>query len=54
MLLLFKDKCFGCYGSDLDEVCGEFLLVSCEDMLNGGELGELFFIFGDFGNSFLY
>lgn len=40
VLPILTDKCFGCHGSDADDIKGDFTMLNREDLLKGGETGD--------------
>ncbi len=54
VLPLFKNKCFGCHGSDPKDVRGGYNLITREGMLKGGESGEASLVPGKPKESVLY
>ncbi len=41
VLPILTDKCFGCHGSDADDIKGEYSMLSRELLLKGGETGDV-------------
>lgn len=54
VLPVLQSKCFGCHGSDADQVRGDLNLLTREDMLVGGESGEPSLVPGKPEESSLY
>ena len=54
VLPLFKTKCFGCHGSDPDDIRGEFNMLTREALLKGGESEEPSLVPGDANASPIY
>lgn len=54
VLPLLKDKCFGCHGSDPQDIRGGYNLLSREGMLRGGESEEPSLVPGNPEQSSLY
>ena len=40
VLPILKDKCFGCHGSDADDIKGDYNMLTRESLLMGGETGD--------------
>ncbi|MDA8745738.1 PSD1 and planctomycete cytochrome C domain-containing protein [Rubripirellula amarantea] len=53
VLPLLKEKCFGCHGSDPDDLRGDFDMRSRESLLRGGETEEPSIVPGDADESVL-
>ncbi|GAB5406901.1 MAG: PSD1 and planctomycete cytochrome C domain-containing protein [Aureliella sp.] len=54
VLPILKEKCFGCHGTDPDDLRGDYDLMSRDAMIRGGESGEAAVIPGDAENSIFY
>ena len=54
VLPLLKEKCFGCHGGNPDDIRGDYNLVTREQMIAGGESGEISLIPGNPEKSVLY
>ncbi|QDT02852.1 Planctomycete cytochrome C [Rubripirellula lacrimiformis] len=54
VLPLLKEKCFGCHGSDPDDLKGDYDVRTREATMVGGESGEVAVVEGDPENSILY
>ena len=50
---LLKEKCDGCHGGDPDKIKGEFLTLTREDLLQGGETKSDVLVPGDAKKSFI-
>ena len=50
---LLKEKCDGCHGGDLDKIKGEFLTLTREDLIKGGETKSDVLVPGDAAKSFI-
>ena len=40
VLPVLKDKCFGCHGSDVDDIKGDYNMLTRDLLLSGGETGD--------------
>lgn len=54
VLPLLKVKCFGCHGTDQDDIRGDYDLLTREKMITGGESGEIALVPGKPEESPLY
>ena len=54
VLPLFRTRCFACHGADEDKLKAEFVLLTRDDMLKGGESGVPAVVPGKPGDSPLY
>ena len=54
VLPIFKQKCFACHGADVDDVRGEFNMLTREGLLKGGESEEPSIVVGAPEESPLY
>ncbi|MCA9046983.1 MAG: hypothetical protein KDA69_21820, partial [Planctomycetaceae bacterium] len=41
VLPLLKEKCLGCHGNDAQDIKGEYSIVDREQLLRGGESGDV-------------
>ncbi len=41
VLPIMKEKCFGCHGSDPDDIRGDYNMLTREDLIKGGETGDI-------------
>lgn len=54
VLPLMKNKCFGCHGNDLNDLRGDYNMLSRQSLIAGGESGDVAVVPGNAADSILY